>query len=75
MMPAAHAASIPFLPSVFGTVTDLAFLMMLPLTRTRALSTDSPSMRRASAAAYAIAIGSVQPIAGRSCSFKMVTNA
>ena len=45
--------------------------LLCRVTVTRAGS--APSVRRATAAAYAIAIGSVQPIAGRSSSFKTCT--
>ena len=34
-MPAAAAASSPFILSVLGTMTDLTFLIMLPLAPTR----------------------------------------
>lgn len=72
-MPAAAAAGMPRSPPVFGTKTHFTFLMMLPLAVTVTRAGSAPSVRRATAAAYAIAIGSVQPIAGRSSSFKTCT--
>ena len=50
-MPAAAAASRPFMLSVLGTMTDLTFLIMLPLASTSTLSGSSPSVLRAAAAA------------------------
>ena len=66
MVPAAMAAAIPFRPPVFGTVTLLAFLMILLLTSKIQRSGLHPNRSRHLAAAYAIEIGSVHPIAGRS---------
>ena len=50
-MPAAAAAFSPFILSVLGTMTDLTFLIMLPLAPTRTRSGSSPSVCRATAAA------------------------
>ena len=67
----AAAASIPFSPPVLGTVTLLTFLMMLPLTSSSTPSGWTPSSSRALAAARAMAMGSVQPMAGRSSSWRI----
>ena len=70
-MPAAAAASMPLRLLVLGTTTLLTFLMMLPLASTRTDSGSTPRSSRALAAPYAMAIGSVQPIAGTSSSCKI----
>ena len=71
--PAAAAASMPFSPPVLGTVTAFTFLMILPLTSTRQRSGTVPNAIRALAAAKAMAMGSVQPMAGISSSSKIFT--
>ena len=71
VMPAAAAASIPFKPSVFGTITLFTFFIILSLTPISTLSGRFPRIFFALAAAYAIAIGSVHPIAGTSSSFRI----
>ena len=50
-MPAAAAASIPFIPPVLGTMTLLTFLMMLLLTPSQTWPGSLPSTSRALAAA------------------------
>ncbi len=50
-MPAAAAASIPFIPPVCGTVTLLTFLMILPLASISTCLGSAPSSSRARAAA------------------------
>ena len=72
--PAATAASMPDRPFVFGTITLLTFLMRLPLASTRTSSGRQPKTSRARAAPYAMAIGSVQPIAGISSSRRICKN-
>ena len=72
-MPAAAAAAMPRWPFVFGTMTLLTFLMMFALASTSTVSGSAPSVLRASAAQYATAIGSVQPMAGCSSSFRIAT--
>ena len=57
------------MPSELGTVTLLTFLMMLPEHPTSSVSGSHPSTKRASAAAYATAMGSVQPSAQMSSLF------
>ncbi len=70
-MPAIALAAIPLSPPVLGTVTHIAFLTMLPLHSTSTLSGIQPRTSLALAAAKAIAIGSVQPIAGTSSSLNI----
>ena len=72
-MPAAAAASIPLSPPVWGTTTLFAFLMILPLAATSTRTGRVPSSSRARAAANAMAIGSVHPIAATSSSSRMAT--
>ena len=62
--PSTAATSMPFNPPEFGTVTPFTFLIMLPLQSTFMDSGIQPSTSLTLAAAYAIAIGSVQPSAG-----------
>ena len=50
-MPAAAAASMPFMPPVLGTMTLLTFLMMLLLTPSQTEPGSWPSTSRALAAA------------------------
>ena len=69
--PAAAAASMPFSPPVCGTTTLLAFFTMLPLTSSSMRSGSPPARSRARAAARAMAMGSVQPIAGMSSSSRV----
>ena len=66
--PATSAASMPLIPPEWGTTTLFAFFIMLPLTLILADSGKAPRTSLAFAAAYAIAIGSVHPIAGTSSS-------
>ena len=70
-IPAATDEAMPFIPPVFGTTTLLTFFIMLPLTSTLTLSGMAESCSLASAAAYAKAIGSVQPIAGINSSLRI----
>ena len=72
-MPAAAAEATPLSPPVQGTITLFTFFNMLPETVISTFSGIRPSVLFARAAAYATAMGSVQPIAGRSSSFKMFT--
>ena len=65
------AASMPCMPPELGTVTLLTFLMMLPEQATRRRSGSAPSVSRARAAAYATAMGSVQPSAHTSSRLRM----
>lgn len=67
--PRIAAASTPRMPPELGTVTLLTFLMMLPEQPTSSDSGSHPSTSRASAAAYATAMGSVQPSAQISSEF------
>ena len=67
--PNTAAASTPRMPPELGTVTLLTFLMILPEHPTASCSGSQPSTRRANAAAYASAIGSVQPKAQMSSLF------
>ena len=71
-IPAAAAAGMPFKWSVLGTITDFTFLMMLPLAPITTLSGSSPSTFLATAAAYARAMGSVQPMAGLNSSSRIL---
>ena len=68
-IPAATATATPRSPPVLGTTTLFTFFKILPLTATSARAGIAPSVSRASAAAYATATGSVQPMAGISSSF------
>ena len=69
--PAAIAARSPLRPPVFGTTALFAFLMILWLTVSSNCCGSAPNVSRASAPAYAIAIGSVHPIAGTSSSARI----
>ena len=71
IIPAATAASIPFIPPVFGMITDFTFFIILPLTFTITLSGTSPRHFLASAPAYASDIGSVHPIAAFNSSLRI----
>ena len=71
--PMAAAASMPRSPPVFGTMTLLTFLMILPLAATSISDGSIPKAFLATAAQYAIAIGSVHPIAHTSSRFKIST--
>ena len=62
--PATAAASIPCIPPVQGTITLFTFFMIFPLNSILRDAGISPSISRTIAPAYAIEIGSVQPIAG-----------
>jgi len=62
---------MPLRPSVFGTTTLFTFLMMFPLRAAVICSGSRPSRLRSFAAQSAIAIGSVQPMAGISSSRRM----
>ena len=60
-VPIAVAASTPFIPLVFGTVTPFTFLIIFPEHITSILVGISPKTSLALAAANAIEIGSVHP--------------
>lgn len=60
---------MPCMPPELGTVTLFTFLMMLPEQPTSSDSGSAPRVARASAAAYATAMGSVHPSAQTSSSF------
>ena len=64
---------MPLSPPVLGTVTALTFFTMLPLTSARQASGSAPRACRALAAARAMAMGSVQPMAGISSSSRIFT--
>ena len=70
-IPIIALALIPTNSPVLGTVTHIAFLIMFPLHFAITFSGIFPKTSLALAAAYAIAIGSVHPIAGTNSSFKI----
>ena len=71
--PAAAAALMPIRPPVPGTTTHFAFFTRLPLTYRSSFSGMQPSACFAFAAQYAMTMGSVQPMAGTSSAFRILT--
>ena len=71
--PSTALVSMPRMLPVVGTITPLAFLIMLPLHFTTRRRGSSPSTSRALAAASAMAMGSVQPSAGTSSRVRIRT--
>ena len=69
--PIIELALIPTKSPVLGTVTHIAFFIIFPLHFAITFSGIFPNTSLAFAAAYAIAIGSVHPIAGTNSSFKI----
>ena len=74
-VPTAAATSRPRLPPVLGTTTLLTFLMMLPLTWSFTCWGSFPRVWRATAQAWATAMGSVHPMAGFNSSRRICTYA
>ena len=72
-IPIAAATAMPRPPLEFGTVTLFTFFITFPLTSISTFSGTAPKVSRAFAAQKAMAIGSVQPIAGISSVLRIST--
>ena len=73
-LPSMQAAAIPVIPPEFGIVTHRTFFIMFPEHLAINLSGSHPSASLPLAAAYASAMGSVQPMAGTSSSLMILIN-